>query len=1120
PPVLERLRGAGAWVEDVRLEPLNVEQVRHLVGDTLPGADDTVVTPLAALMHQKTGGNPFFLLRLLVTLHQDGLLVRLPGGGWRWDVEGARRKDYSENVVDFMVGRLRQFPERTQHLLSLAACVGNVFPLQTLGCLSALPEPGDVERELEPVLQEGLLARLGPERCRFLHDRIQQAAHSLMSDTEREQVHLRLGRLMLERLSPEELRESLFEAVSQFNAGLKWMEEPGERHQLARLNAEAGFKAQAAFALRPALTYFETAFTLIPGDPWETDYPLAFSLRLAQARTALMSGEAADAHRRVEALLPRARPRADTVAVYMVQQDIELATHDASKSMNTLLECLELLGMPVSPHPTWEEAVAAHEEVWTLLGGRSIESLIDLPLMTDPEMKMAIAALFRLNTGAYATDDNLLIIILSRIVSLTLRHGFVEDAARGCAWFGITTGWFFKNYRKGFTFAQLAHRLLEKHHLPTHKGGVLLGLQYCGYWTQPLTRALELAATGLAQARQSGDVAIASYSSISLVTNRLALGHPLDEVHHEALVSAAYLKQTGGIQDPPELLLGFQRYVEQLRGHTTSFQTLNGEGFDEAVFERHLPERLGSTQGHYWTVKLQSRFMCGAYEEARDAANRMNAWMWAQCGSLILREGRFFHALTLAACFTRDTPEQQRQTLEILARNHQQFAEWAELCPENFRAMERILFAERARIEGRGEEASCAFEEAIRVAGANGALHHQALASERAADFWRTRQTPIIAQSFAREAWKAYQQWGAPAKARHLESQWPHLATLESSRNGTNSVDTDSSSIDALTVIKAQQAISSEIVLERLVTALLRVALENAGAQRGALLLSEEDTLSVAALFQTALDGTLEEDRSRPPELPWTLLGYVRRAREHVLIGNTARPHAFLTDAYLSRGVARSVLCLPLLRGEQLSGVLYLENALATHAFSPARLGLLGHIASQAAISMENARLYADVQRARAELGQANDGLERRVEERTHELKRAQARLVDTAREVGMAEVASDVLHNVGNVLTSAVINLSLMREAVAAPRVNRLKQLAALFREQAGGLEDFLANDARGGYLPEYLDALGDELLREQQGLSVDMEEMNQHLEQIRAIVQVQQRYAKNTLMTEECDL
>ncbi|HEX8539782.1 MAG TPA: AAA family ATPase, partial [Cystobacter sp.] len=307
---LATARKSGARVTDLRLEPLSVEQVQQLVTDALPGARPELVVPLSALVREKTGGNPFFINQFLLTLDHDGLLTRTPQDTWQWDAERVQAKGYSDNVVDFMVARLRQLPPWVQRMLSLAACVGNVFSLAMLNTLSEQQGEDEVERGLGPALQEGLLMRDGPEQLRFLHDRIHQAAHALISEEERKAIHLNIGRTLLASLPPEELRQKLFDVVSQLNDAVELIHEPAERHRLARLNAEAGCKAKASIAHRPAISYFTKAFSLIPGDPWETDATLAFQVRLAWAQCELMSGNTAETSRLLEGLLPRAPSRA------------------------------------------------------------------------------------------------------------------------------------------------------------------------------------------------------------------------------------------------------------------------------------------------------------------------------------------------------------------------------------------------------------------------------------------------------------------------------------------------------------------------------------------------------------------------------------------------------------------------------------------------------------------------------------------------------------------------------------------------------------------------------------------------------------------------------------------
>ncbi|WP_224365628.1 trifunctional serine/threonine-protein kinase/ATP-binding protein/sensor histidine kinase [Hyalangium versicolor] len=1119
-PVMNEVRKAGAKITDLRLDPLSLEQVTQLVTDTLPGVGAGIVTPLSELVYEKTGGNPFFLLQFMVTLSQDGLLARVPGEGWRWDAEGVRARGYSDNVVDFMASKLRQLPPGTQHLLRLAACVGSGFSLSMLGTLSGLADVGEVEQGIEPALREGLLVRGGPEQYRFLHDRIQQAAHVLTSEAERKATHLRVGRLMLQSLSQEQVHESIFEVVGQLNAGVELIEEPSERLHLARLNAAAGWKAEAAVAHRPAVTYLAGAFELIPGDPWETDPTLAFKVRLSQARCELMTGNTVRARELAQGLRSRTQTRADIAAIFCLMADSWFASGEPPGAVRCMVECMELLGMPISPRPTLEEVVAAHDEAWALMGERSIESLIDLPPMTDPDMKARMSALAGFFGTAYVTNNHLLVVLLSRMVSLTLRHGFTESAVLGFGWFGVLTGSFFKRYREGHALSQLALGFVERHNLRAQRSVAFLSLQCISYFTRPLPAVQELLLSAFHHGLQTGDFYSATYCSTTTLWNRLAMGHNVDDVYEDSVTRSGFLRKAG-LQGPLDLLLIYQRYMQQLRGRTPRFDTWSGDGVDEQALEATMAASgMGPTQAWYWIVKLQSRFVCGSYPAALEAAEKAAEFVWSMNGAIILREFHLYGALARAALFEEAAPEEQQRLLEAIQKHREQLAEWAESCPESFRAPELMVSGELARLAGRADEATRAYEEAIRTSRESGATQYLGLASELAANFWRTRQASIVAHSFAREAWAAYKQWGAMGKVQHLEAQWPSLASAEivSSENTSS---TDSKRIDALTVVKTQQAISGEILLERLVTTLLQAAIENAGAQDGALLLPSGDSLSVvASSLASPGESTVTPDEGTARELPWALLSYVRRTREPVVIGDASKPHPFLSDEYLARSGARSVLCLPLIRQEHFAGVLYLENNLATNAFSPARLALLGHIASQAAISIENARLYADVQRAKAELRRANDELERRVEERTRELRQAQARLVDTAREVGMAEVASNVLHNVGNVLTSAVINLEMMQRAVGASRVGRLRQATTLLLEHRDDLPSFLAPNARGGHLPEYLARLADELMGQQTRLLEDMDAMGRHIEHIRAIVQVQQIYAKSSLMTEECDL
>ncbi|QRK06170.1 AAA family ATPase [Archangium violaceum] len=1116
---LAEARKAGARLGEIRLGALELEQTRRLVADALPGASEELVVPLTSLVQEKTGGNPFFLLQLLQTLHQDGLVVRAQEGGWRWDAEGVRARGYSDNVIDFMVGRLLQLPERTRLLLCLAACVGNTCPVQELTLL-AEQDAAQVEQGLEPAFLEDLLVRVDTWGYRFLHDRIQQAVYTLVPEQERKSIHLRMGRLLLERLSPEELRERIFDVVGHLNAGVELMTEE-ERSRLAHLNAEAGWRAKASNAWRSAAACFTLALSLLPSEPWDGEGALAFKLRLEQAGCELMSGNAAEARRLVDELLPRARTRADLAAVYSLKREILIASSDAPGAVSCLLECLTAFGMPLPLHPSQEEVMAANDEVWRLLGERPIESLIELPPMSDPDLKAVMRILAALSLPTfYSGNNNLYVLHICRMVSLSIRHGSSEASSHAYVWYGFVSSNAFRRYREGHTFGKLACELAERQGLSHQRGEVFLLRGLLEQWVHPFPLAQERFRDAMHRAALAGDFQNASYCYNNLVASHLALGRELSDIHQDAVAGHDFASKAG-FWDVAQTMLVCQRYVQQLRGRSESFSTLNGDGFDEAAFESLLASRgLSSMRCCHAIMKLQSRFVCGSYDEARQAAAAARELIWASHGQAFHYLYHLYRALTLAACCRDAPPPLRGEYLEAIEQHHRQLAEWAEHCPENFRAAERLVFAERARLNDQPDNALRAYEEAIQSAREQGSLLNVALACEQAARFWRARGMPTTAMAFAREAREAWWQWGAEGKVRQMDELWPSLAApAMRGQESSTSYDTDSSHLDAITILKAQQAISSEIVLDRLVNTLMRVALENVGAQRGALLLLRNDTLEVAALVDTFSGlSSISAEAERP--LPWTLLTYVRRSGEHVLINDTAQPHAFSTDSYFSDSPARCVLCLPLGRQEELGGLLYLENDLASEAFSPRRVALLRHIVSQAAISIENARLYAEVRRAEAVMRQSNDELERRVEERTRELKQAQAHLVETARVAGMAEIASNILHEAGNALTSVVVDTDLLRKAVEASRVGRVQQVAELLEEHQDDLADFLTQDSRGSLLAGYLSSLAGELLREQAALKKGLEALEGHVSRVGTIVQTQRTYATSTLLTDEYDL
>ncbi len=1117
--VIEEARQAGARLTDLALGPLSLEQTRQLVADAFTGASMQVVTPLSELVYAKTGGNPFFLLQLLQTLYQDRGVERSPQGGWRWDEQAVQSQAYSDNVVDFMAGRLRKLPAQALQRLQLAACVGNTFSLEVLALLSQL-EATEVERGLEPALREGLVVQTGPLRYRFAHDRIQQASYALMAEEERKATHLKIGRQLWTSLSSEELREQLFDVVGQFNQSVELIGDVDERFRLARLNAEAAFRAQSSTAHRSAIGYFSQALALLPGDLWGTEPQLAFKLNLGKASSELMSGNLPEARRLVEELLTKAPSRQELAAGYRLKSSILLTANQPEAAAVCLLEGLERFSVSIPLKPTQEEVLAARQQVEAWLGSRPIASLIELPPMVDPEMKAIMGLLGALFAPAFFTSERLLALHLCRMVELTLRHGSTPEAASAYVWYGFITTCIFKQYHRGYEFGLLASEFVERNDVSLYRARVLFTLGHVSLWVRSLAESKELYQRAFHQALLSGDMQIAGYCCIFIVWIHLALGAELGEVYRDALTHADFARKAG-FRDASNIVRMLECFVQQMRGQTRSFSSLSIEGLDEEHFESLLSTSMVPLKCSYAVIKNRSRFMCGADEESLQAADNAKGMLWAVIGRIQLLDHHLYRALALAACCRQAPAPRREQYLKEIQQHQQQLAEWAANCPETFLCAERIVAAELERLHGRLEGALRGYQEAIQTARDQHLVHNVGVASELAARFWEDHGVPLIAMAYARQARDAYVQWGADGKVRHLDTQWPQLARMSLGGQGTTSYDTGSKLLDALSVVKAQQAISSEMDQEKLVATLVRVAMESAGAQRGALLTLRDQVLGVAAMLDSA-QGEVSAVAPEPAAqaLPWSLIAYSRRSGEYVLIEDAAQPHAFSSDSYFSAARTGSLLCLPLRRQETFLGVLYLENALTTEAFNPGRITLLQHLASQATISLENARLYSEVRQAEAALRKANEELESRVEERTRELKQAQSRLLETARMVGKAEQASSVLHDVGNALTSLVVDADEMRQTVATSRLDRVEHVAAMLRAHRDRLAEFLTEDPRGQSLLTYLSELGGDLSQERLALQKGMEDMSRNVARVRSIIQMQQTQARSTLLIEECDL
>jgi PAS domain S-box-containing protein len=959
---LEAIRKAGARVHEIVLAPLGLDDVGQLIADALH-CEPERVRPLAQLVQEKTGGNPFFAIQFFTALAEEGLLAFDPiTRAWQWNMDRIRAKSFTDNVVDLMAGKLKRFSATTQEALKQLACLGNVTEIATLIVVQEEKE-GTVHEALWEAVHAGLVVRQG-SAYKFLHDRIQQAAYSLIPDEQRAEVHLRIGRALLSNIVADQLAERLFDVANQFNRGAALLVDQDEKAQVAAINLRAGRKAKASTAYASACTYLSAGMTLLSREGWMSRYELAFSLWLERAECEYLNGNHDEAEELISELLARAESKIDKAAAYRLKIELHVLNSENPKGVESALECLRLFGIEMPAHPTRAQVDAEYEKVWNNLGERPIESLIDLPLMTDPEMQTAMGVLTVLFAPAYFTDINLVRLHLCHMLNVSMKYGTTDASTHAYAWFGTTLGSAYRRYSDGYRFGKLACDLVEKHKFLAYRARTYFSMEMVVLWTQPIGIALDYIRAAFRAGVDGGDLNIACFSCNHTITDLLLRGDHLDEVWRESERGLDVVRKVQ-FRDVIDVIVSQQRFIENMRGRTASFSTFSDAQFDEKAFEAQLTEdRMATMVDWYWILKLQARFISGDYEAAIAAAQKAKALLWASDAHIQLLDYYYYGALAVAAAYEAAPRDRQGEWRDLLTAHREQLREWSENYPPTFGDKYALVSAEIARLEGRDADAMRLYEQAIRSARDHGFVQNEGVAHELAARFYAARGFDTIAHAYLREARRCYLRWGAFGKVRQLEQLHPDLRDAPVPASPTTTIGAPVQQLDVGTVLKAAQAVSGEIELDKLIKTLLRITIEHAGAGRGLLILFPTDEPQIAAEATTA-GGSIEvrqrQTAASPAELPESVLHYVIRTRQSVILDDALAQNPFSADEYLCQKPVRSVLCLPLVKQAKLIGVLYLENSLASHVFTPARISVLELLASQAAISLENARLYNDL---------------------------------------------------------------------------------------------------------------------------------------------------------------
>lgn len=1077
---LEEIKNQKIIANTILLSPLNLSDVSLLIADTISVPMSESAT-LASLCFEKTQGNPFFLNQFLKMLHQEQLISFAPKERkWKWDINEIRKQGITDNVIDLMTRKIQKLSDVTQNTLRLSACIGNQFDLKTLstvnkkslkktaielwesvkeGLIVPLSETYNlvgVEDNIDLSIDNNIFDSIVPE-YRFLHDRVQQAAYSLIPEEDRKKVHLEVGRLLLEKSNNENQEKKLFDIVNHLNIGFDLITDQVECEKLIELNLSVSQKAKLSAAFEPAFNYAKNAITFIGKNPWETNFALSLKSHIEALETGYLCGQFEQMEIILETLLKQNLPHIDLAKVYEIKIKSCVSRNDSLGAVRNALEILKILGTELQQNPSQEEIGKQLGDTMQRMSKYQIDDLFNLPRMNDPLKIAELRIMNLIFSSCYQVAPGLYALLVFEMLRITLEYGNSSISAIGYSCYGLFLCGMVGDVETGYNFGKLALDLINKINDESVKPSTYYNVAvFMQHWKEPLRNTLKPLLDSYKMGILVGDFEFASFAGWIYNSYSYFAGGSLIKIIEETKKYRQWIQEI-----KQETSVGFisifLQAVINLVENPENPSALSGEFYNE---EKMLPVHIKTNDNtSICTVyfhKLVLNYLMDEIELGLQNADMTEKYIGGLPASQYVPLFHLYDSLTRLAHYPQS--EDKEAILNKVAANQTKMKTWADHCESNFLHKYYLVEAEKARVLGEDLQAINLYDLSAKLAKENEFIQEEALANELYAQFWFSREKEELGQMLLNKAYYLYSIWGAETKVNQLEKKYGHLISKKGnvSKNstiiaGTSSVSIgeNSQTLDLVSVMKASQSISGEIVIEELLKSMMHIVIENAGAQTGYLLQEKKDNWVIEAQGQssqkevTVLQSIqVHADNIDIPKVPLSILQYVARTKESVVLEDASLDSQYMTDSYIMKNKPKSVLCSAILSQGKLLGILYLENNSISGVFTPERLEIIKILSAQAAISLENATLYSK--------------LEEKVAERTAQLEEAHKKIIILEKETTEKQLAGGFAHEMRNALAGPklVIQHTLGQDRESQESLNlinsrKLKELYLLIKDK-----------------------------------------------------------------------